>query len=147
MRTRVFFFKLFCLFATEVTKSCLDWLCKEARSIPNSKSMSSSAQYWNHSLQSSPRCFAYAIATKFLPHAMWDMTVGICFANIEQIFWGYITPGSMPASKSCHIRLQGTADTIWVPAILLLDSCPQAILKCHHPRAWITVPPQMLSYR
>ena len=35
----------------------VDWLRKEARSIPNVKSASSSAQCWNHSWQASSRCF------------------------------------------------------------------------------------------
>ena len=45
-------------------------LRKEVTSIPQTKSVSSSAQYWNHSWQASPKCFPYTVATKVLPHAM-----------------------------------------------------------------------------
>ena len=72
-------------------------LRKEVTSIPQTKSVSSSAQYWNHSWQASPKCFPYTVATKILPH---PWAVGIWFAYIGQFFWGYTTPGSKPASKA-----------------------------------------------
>ena len=75
-------------------------LCAEARSIPNAESASSSAPCWNHSLQASPNCFPYIIATKFLLHGMRDMAVGIWFAYIGQVSLGYTTPGSRQASKA-----------------------------------------------
>ena len=84
----------------------VDRLRKEAWSIPNAKSASSSAQCWNHSWQASPRCFPYTIATKVLPHAMRDTAVGIWFACIGQVSWGYTTPESRLASKA---RSQGLA--------------------------------------
>ena len=55
----------------------VDGLRKEARSIPNAKLVSSSAQYWNNLWQASPRCFPYTIVAKLLPCAMPDTVVGI----------------------------------------------------------------------
>ena len=66
-------------------------------------------------------------------HAMRDTAVGIWFAYFGQVSCGYTTPRSRPASRPCHIRLQGSAATIGAPAILLEDSRPQAILKFHCP--------------
>ena len=44
----------------------VDGIHEEAKSIPNSKSASSSAHCWNHSWQTSPRFFPYTIATNYL---------------------------------------------------------------------------------
>ena len=74
----------------------VDWLRKEARSIPNVKSASSSAQCWNQPWQASPRCFPYTIDTKVLPHAI----VGIWFSYIGQVYRGYTTIGSRLALKA-----------------------------------------------
>ena len=83
--------------------------------------------------QASPRCYPYTIATRVKLHAMRDTTVGVLFAYIGQVSWGYTTPGSRPARRPCHIRLQGSAATVEAPAILLEDSRPQAILTLHRP--------------
>ena len=61
----------------------VDGLPKNARSIPNAKSVSASAQCWNHSWQAIPRSFPYTIATKVLPHLMQDTAIGILFAYIH----------------------------------------------------------------
>ena len=72
----------------------------EGKSITTAKLVSFSAHCWNHSWQASPRCFPYTIATRVKLHAMRDMAVGIRFAYIGQVSWGYTTPGSRPASKA-----------------------------------------------
>ena len=55
---------------------CIDGLCKEAKSIPNDKSASSSAQWYNHFWGASPKCFPNTRTSLDM-----DGTLTLIFAN------------------------------------------------------------------
>ena len=71
--------------------SGLNGPCKQARSIPNTKLVSSSTHFWNHSWQTSPICFPFTIVSWSFNARKGHRNL---FCSIWHVSWAYTRPVS-----------------------------------------------------